>query len=321
MILSFQDTVRSAIFGDDIMEALQEIDICILESKHVAREVSNASTQIFNYLKRKIETTGDDELRNGFIGKEGQFKTTLFDKELHIRWMVIKTNKEKAKTLRLPPFAFDENSSTIYANMVDIGDGVDFLSIVEGLQHELAHLYEKYRRKVPYSNKDWYETANKNIRSRENEVKLAVAQIIYISANYEKTAFANGAYAYLMNSNDYSKNFDNAIQDTQLFKWLYGLKHDLNMISSIEPNDEFLIQALSEYKNLNLQKLLLLANKTVKNLANAIGKIKVKAIEDYEAKYGNHTIHEHKTYQECLKGEKELYLYYGLPLPKELENL
>ena len=118
--------------------------------------------------------------------------------------------------------------------------------------------------------------------------------IIYINHKFEQRAFGNGAYQYMMKSNDYNNNFDNAIKDTQLFKWLTQIKNDYVFIKNTPQGHPLLKAALKPY-NITYDKLLEITEETIDNLIRMLGRIKSKALDDYREQNEVHSMQEHIT--------------------------
>lgn len=314
-IYSFQDIGRCVLYGELVTECLRDIEICILEDRHVARVVRNAAKQLLHYLKEAISQHQYAKDSKGNMVKYGNFKTNLFGQELHIRWQVLFTDDG----LKLPPCSYNENTKTILLYLIETSQGINFLRAAECLQHEIDHFYETQQRQTPYKDADWYEYASK--RMQYGGIGKPIAHIIYVSRQREITAFANGAYSHLMNSDDYINGFDEAIQDTELFRWLQGVKYDLNYIQQYGPNDKSVQDEIGQYNGLSYEMLVQIATDAIKKLATTLGTIKTKAIEDYR---NEHNIIESQTYStdlDELKRDRDLYLYYGLEPPKELQNI
>ena len=121
-----------------------------------------------------------------------------------------------------------------------------------------------------------------------------IANIIYINHKFEQRAFGNGAYQYMMKSNDYNNNFDNAIKDTQLFKWLTHIKNDYVFIKNTPQGHPLLKAALKPY-NITYDKLLEITEETIDNLIRMLGRIKSKALDDYREQNEVHSMQEHIT--------------------------
>ena len=116
-----------------------------------------------------------------------------------------------------------------------------------------------------------------------------IASIMYINHKFEQRAFGNGAYQYMMKSNDYNNNFDNVIKDTQLFKWLTQIKNDYTFIKNTPQKHPLLKAALKPY-NITYDKLLKITEETIGDLIKMLGRIKSKALDDYREQNEIHSM-------------------------------
>ena len=121
-IYSFQDIIRCTLYGKLVTECLREIDICILEDRHIARVVRNATKQLLQYLKEAISQRQYTKDSKGNMVKYGSFKTNLFGQELHIRWQIVFTDND----MKLPPCFYNEKTKTIALNLIETSQGINF---------------------------------------------------------------------------------------------------------------------------------------------------------------------------------------------------
>ena len=164
----------------------------------------------------------------------------------------------------------------------------------ENLQHEISHFFERGKRGKPYHHLEKYNTSITKMNNALTDYEGIIASIIYINHKFEQRAFGNGAYQYMMKSNDYNNNFDNAIKDTQLFKWLTQIKNDYVFIKNTPQGHSLLKAALKPY-NITYDKLLKITEETIDNLIRMLGRIKSKALDDYREQNEVHSMQEHIT--------------------------
>lgn len=263
---------------DYIFEAIEEINYRLLEDRHIAIDVENETERLSKFI---INFLNNFNTKNGHIKRS--FETNLFNKKVIIQIEYdnilkrgISNNKSQFS------FNVDTKNKILYCNILTYNNDINVLKIKESIQHELEHLYEIGMRGGQYKDNTIYKIANAKMNNRTNEYEYKVASVIYASRGYEMRAFANGAYAYISNTNDYVSKYEYSIRDTLLFKWYVGLKECLNFFICNGENDMLLNQAINQYPNLTFKKLVKITQDAIKNYLYLIGRIRSKAIDNAE---------------------------------------
>lgn len=271
------------------MANTEHISRLIEESLSIAQNVVDISEFIGNVLFRDIQNTSYDKSKSsrGVSYKHNQFIINKFGLVLTVNWEFFDVSNKNY----LRPNMINRAKAKIADNELDItivsiGHKLDKRTIFEMVQHEIQHFFEHVKSGGNYGLSDNYKTAVKVLyRSLNNPktvtpIEWRVAIAIYICHKFEQRAYANGAYQFLMKSSDYDNDFKNVIKETKLYKCLDTLFKIENRIRSGKEDNDVLEQVLSQY-NLTQRKFLELITNTKKNILRLIGRIMVKAKNDY----------------------------------------
>lgn len=265
------------------------------EALSIANEVSMASSTIGNMVLNSIKSRQFQ--KSPIVGtafKKGNFSTQIGKENVTIIWEFYNILNEfpENRMLRLRGES-DYANRTIKLTIVAIRGRYDRNDFFQTVQHEVSHLFERGKRHKPYKNLDAYKESINVLNSglgnnRFDNLKGAIANVIYISHKFEQRAFANGAYMYLMKSDDYFNRFRDAIKETRLYQYLIVVDDVEYLIERYIEGGNSIEKYLQAY-GLNITQFLNLIRDTKKNISKLIGRIIVKAIEDYRE---SHEIHE-----------------------------
>jgi hypothetical protein len=270
-------------------ECVNIINQLIIEDRTIADEIKSMTEIIGNMFFSELQKTKTITINNGNAEyKNGEFVYEMLGIRLNIKWKYYNMLSEDI-ALNIKSYAnIDISKKILNICTVCYNGHFNKNDFYERLQHELHHLFERLRRGKPYRNIDKYNISVHKLTDAITNYEGIVANIMYISNSFEQSAFGNGAYQYLMQSKDYLNNFDNAIQNTQLFQWLVTLKEDILFIKKVDGNHPLMKAALKPY-NISYNRLLKITAHTIHNLIKLIGRIKSKAIDDYKLKFETYT--------------------------------
>ena len=177
----------------------------------------------------------------------------------------------------------DLRNKDLYVDFYSIGWKIDQSKLLDLIQHEICHFFEYNKQpNIDYTVPERYRYAVRVLKnSSKNEPDYSIARIIYISHRFEQRAFVNGAYGYLMSSNDYNNSFKNAIKETVLYKWLINIYKSVSILKKSPISD--VETALKPY-HYSPSTIIKIAERTKENLIWLIGRVLSKAMEDYPEK-------------------------------------
>lgn len=285
-----------------IEESLKDINNIVLEDRHISNEVTHITNLLLTYLEDEIKKTPSLPYNmNGVTYKKVNFSQTIFGIKINFICDYYNIFMKSGTDLnKRTVFDSSPDTKTIVATIVAVNGKMNEQEVSEGIQHELEHLFERGKRGKPYGDEDMYKFASKKMNNALTNYERAVAYVIYISRTYEQRAFVNGAYQYMMRSNDYHNNFDNALKETKLFKWYVGMKECLELFEETPDGHPLLRSALKPYGKLDRNELINLTKETIENMSYLIGRLKSKVIDDYNM---SHNIYHFPNEYQSLKNE------------------
>lgn len=265
----------------------------ITEALHIADTVRLISDDVANELYYHIKNDPKSIIKdNKNLYKFGQFEHNDYGIGFTVQWQCynFKSQEELISSNINMSCSFVSAKKTINIKIVTINLVANRKWIEESIQHEVSHMFEFYKMGAFGKNKQIsqnYETAAKILINRnKNQLINAIAVIIYNSVKKEQNAMANGAYKYLMLSDDYFFQFKNAIKQTEIYHYFNDVSNALEQLSQYNGAEKTIIDALKPYDKLSFQQLLKTAKKTKERMAWFIGRIMSKAMNDYKEKYG-----------------------------------
>lgn len=265
----------------------------ITEALHIADTVRLISDDVANELYYHIKNDPKSIIKdNKNLYKFGQFEHNDYGIGFTVQWQCynFKSKEELISSNINMSCSFVSAKKTINIKIVTINLKANRKWIEESIQHEISHMFEFYKMGAFGKNKQIsqnYETAAKILINRnKNQLINAMAVIIYNSVKTEQNAMANGAYKYLMLSDDYFFQFKNAIKQTEIYHYFNDVSNALEQLSQYNGTENAIIDALKPYDKLSFQQLLKMAKTTKERMAWLIGRIMSKAMNDYKEKYG-----------------------------------
>ena len=270
-----------------IEECIQEINNIVLEDRHINNEVIYITNLLLTYLEDEIKKAPSLPYnKDGVTYKKINFFQTIFGIRVNFKCDYFNIfMKSGADLNKRTVFDSQPDTKTIMATIVAVKGKIDEQEVSQGIQHEIEHLFERGKRGKPYGDEDLYKFAYKKMHNALTNYERAIAYIMYISRTYEQRAFVNGAYQYMMRSNDYQNNFDNALKETKLFQWYVGVKECLELIEETPKEHPLLRSGLKPYGGLSKNDIVELAKETIENMSYLIGRLKSKVIDDYNKEH------------------------------------
>lgn len=268
-------------------------DSLIDEAMHVADEVRSIADNLLCKILSLIQIQAP--VKPHIDGEPTKFGSFLYKNDKGISFNTIWefynfSTEEKRKSSKIDSTCrFYPESGTIYIVIIGINNKIEKLEIAEDIQHEVSHMFEFYRndkigKRFAISAK--YKTAVEQLNNtKDGSIENDIALILYIGEKSEQRAFANGAYQYLMRSGDYIHNFSNAMKKTQLYGYAKDIERAYSRLSKYKNYENLISDYLSIY-GISLRKLLKYAVIIRRRLAWYIGRIQVKAINDYRKMHG-----------------------------------
>ena len=274
-------------------ELILEINEKMNEERSISNEVTLMSTEIFYRIMGKIQPYSiSTDMGNQFEYKHGNFIYSKLNISFNVSWDFYNIGNETPRTSEMNQFASaDLSKKAINITIVAINGRINSDSVIESIQHEISHFFEVSKRQgVPYKNMFQYKLAVTILQQEEKftEIMVAIAEVIYISNKFEQRAFGNGAYRYLMNhTDDYFHNFNNAIKKTKLYKYLTLIDNDIELLKDNSDAEYEITETLKRFE-IPYEDFMDLAKSAREGLVRMCGRIKSKAIDDYES---THDIH------------------------------
>lgn len=273
----------------------------ITEALHIADAVKTISDDVADKLLYHIKQ--DPRIRNSSnknLCKVGGFSHVYMGLGFNVQWEFYNFNSKEdflVSGIRSDCF-FSSQAKLIKIIVAAIKNKANIRSIEQSIQHEISHMFEFYKMGALGQLKtlpQYYNTAARKLMSKDKTIiEYYVAVILYNSIKTEQNAMANGAYKYLMKPNANFTQFRYTIEETDLYIYFKEVSKAIDRLSKHSGSETEITEALKIYKGLTFQQLLKIGEATRQRMAWLIGRIIVKAMNDYKEKYG---------FFECVKPE------------------
>lgn len=275
-----------------LKETVEQLQDFINETYTISNEVSMIATTIDMRLFEEYRKTVAEPCENGKM-KSGLFEYNSHGVRLMVDWEW--TILPPAKDSDVEPTEsahIDITQRILHIKVTSVGGAYNHNGILESIQHEVLHLFERQKRNKPYTNINNYKVASDTFEKlaitrattekeqKEKTISGCIASIIYMTYKFEQRAFYNGAYRYIMQSRrDAYYNFDELLHETRLFRRLMDVKFCVDELSAVDPNDSFLRGELEKY-NLTLGKVLRCGRHLIYRLNAMIVRLRDKVMTD-----------------------------------------
>ena len=291
----------------------------ITEALHIADTVKTISDDVADKLLYHIKQ--DPRIQNSSnknLCKAGSFSHVYMGIGFNVQWEYYNfdSKEEYLKSEVRSDCFFSSPAKLIKIIVVAIKNKASLRSIEQSIHHEISHMFEFYKmgalgrlKRLP----QYYNTATRKLMSKDQTIiEYYVAVILYNCLKTEQNAMANGAYKYLMQPNANFTQFRYTIEETDLYIYFNEVSNAIDKLSKLSGSENEITEALKIYNGLTFQQLLKIGEATRKRMAWLIGRIIVKATDDYKKKYG---------IIECVKPETiQQSLILGEKTKKIIEN-
>lgn len=181
----------------------------------------------------------------------------------------------------------------------------------DSLQHEIEHAYQIFRKGESLLSsqtiRNLYNKAADILRGNiktNNIFIIKAAQIIYIGMNFEQDAFVNGMYAFLMKSK-YTDEMLYRLNQSDAYQYFKTIKLNFQDIDeNIDENSEIEIYNIFGIKYKTLRYVF---EEAIKRFQNKIGKVYVKAYQDFLKNNPNQKLSESLTFPNIVKNRKYFF--------------
>lgn len=265
----------------------------ITEALHIADAVKIISDDVSNKLLYHIRQ--DPQIKRGVnknLCKSGEFEHTYVNLTFTVLWEYYNfdSKEEYLKSVIRSDSFFSSQAKLIKIIVVAVKNKASIRNIEQSIQNEVSHMFEFYKmgalgrlKTLP----QYYNTAARKLMDKDKTViEYYIAVILYNSLKTEQNAMANGAYKYLMQPNANFTQFRYIIEETDLYIYFKEVSKSIDKLSDRSVSETEISEALKIYKGLTFQQLLKIGEATRKRMAWLIGRIIVKATDDYKKKYG-----------------------------------
>lgn len=262
----------------------EKLDELISEELSVSDNVTRFSrrigSRILSDFKKRPAVKGGQFLTI----RQGGFTEPFLNRHIEVLWTAYDFTDRKFVTSDYENVGMTSNNGKrITLRFILVRGKPNIMEFYQLIQHEVEHAFELCLRRKPYSNAGNYRIAAHLMHNCRDKMEWVVARLIYISYRFESNAYANGAYQFLMNSNDYINGFRIAIKKTLLYKWLKHIDELESDVRVFIKNGGNIDDYLGCYDKMNEKLLFKLIGRSRKSLARMIGRVIVKAMNDYPA--------------------------------------
>ena len=267
----------------------EEIGLQINEALSIANDVITVSNDLGNMLISAIkETKAFTHVGKG-TKKEGSFLYNHYGLNVNVKWERFNYNTKFRNLMGLQnQGSTSVKGNTLFFRFIIYSGKLNRKEIFDTVQHEVSHYYEQLLWGKSYNTGKNYETASNVLQTRnEEQIKLAIAVVIYAKCKYEHRAFTNGAYQFFMQSDDYYSGFAHIIKKSPIYQALIQVKKAKNIILDYlkDYGPEKLNASLGDYDGIDAEKIIDMTNMAERGLLYGLGRAKTKALMDYRAKH------------------------------------
>lgn len=267
----------------EIDEGLKKI---INEEKGISKELQDITYDVYNKLtdiikSNKISTIHSNDVRyksgefcyNNFLGRVIKIKYHYYN--------FISADSFKLKSNKVNYINRTINDNAIEITVYAISGTIQKVNLLEGLVHELEHLYQYNKANKVFSKSDVYVYALKLKDECEKwTLPYCIGDAIYLSRRFEQDAYVNSLYTRLMNC-VFPSDFDDTLHSGDIYNALKRLKFYLKEIKSCKTFPTHL-------QNIGYthHKFIKECSKAIDNLQRKIARVYNKAKEDFYKENG-----------------------------------
>ena len=278
------EAIRIEIPHEIINESILEIREALYENMTINDEVRKISISVGNRVMEAIPKSPMTKDESGNRIKTGEINFVRGEVRINVSWSARFYDSKDLGNMPNNTAISNFARHFIKVNVVVVDGKIDKAGLFESIQHEVHHLFERFKRGKEYNDMDRYRLAYNNLLEYQDTITYKVCSILYIAFTFEQRAYLNGAYAKLMNSDDYDNGFENAIKETKLFQFLGAVKYFYGYIKELPLDNEELKDILTDLE-LDRKRFLQMAKITIIRIENSIARVIKKAKKDYSAKH------------------------------------
>ena len=285
MAKPINEIIRNTLDNYIICESINEM---IDESLGIAQNVENTVYSILNTIKEQLPTKPMIRYDNlGLRLKELYFEQKLSNTNINISLYILYfKSKEDYYSKQKTVDSYFKNSSDVVNNQITIyyvaiNGNLDFSQLASTIQHELKHHYDEIMgMKSPSRDIDNYNIATNALNGECDEIEYAIASIIYYANKYETSAFANGLYAFLIQTADEryqkhetplsNKDLIDIVKSSEAYQYCIEMDKFVNKLETEKGSKE--LRNLLEKYQITLEKVKKLANYGKRNGLRQIGR-------------------------------------------------
>lgn len=283
---------------------INEVTQFIHEDRGVSEEASYIASAIYDKIMKSVKSrfTDEDFMKKDRFTADGNFIFSKYGIKINVIWNFYNVpDGYKITNDMLTSALANITRGEMKITLLSVNWSYNEASFRETIQHETMHFFENFKRGyVPYKDQNRYNKAygylKKGVNADKNKkrklskteknilkIRKYIAEILYISTEYEQRAFANGAYRYLMSyRRDSFTGFRSRMQGTKLFGWLKEVEQAIEFFNNYDGDPKLIDKELEEY-GIDRIELMTIARGARKNILRQLGRVVSKAIDDADA--------------------------------------
>ena len=280
----------------------RELETCVNEELTIADELSKAANNIIILIKNDIKKMNFSPTKEDCVFcKMGEVKYECFNKTIITRYKYYNfLNNSCYKNCRksFPQINRNNNINIIEIVICAISGHIIETTLYDTVYHELEHIFQQTKANKMFTKPEIYDFAVK--RKREVDVvspEFIICDSIYLTYNFERDAYINGAYGYLLHTCKSYLDVDKMVRNTDLYEAVEQLKF---YYAIIYQNKNKFIETLSlpSYRKfgMSVNDLLKRIKQSIDSYETKITKMKKKTKKDIANKNGEHIMETKKDY-------------------------
>lgn len=288
---------------NEVLEMVRECVRRVLnEELHISDKLSSILDDLVHDIWEQLRQA--PKMRTNTRGihlKEGKFVKNILSKNVEIYWRCYYFGNRQLKEQNPIGNKFQyvknvaQNKYALYFTMVDVMETVDVARFLEGLRHELGHFFfdsnKNFKPDKRIGNLNRF--ANDLLDQKDlNIYKYYIGTILYASLKTEQEAYYNGAYEYMMRSEN-RLSMDLTFYETQFYALYTQLKLSVDEMSKIpgqwwlqHPLTMSTMKDLKKNYGISHSRLLQIGRETLRKFQKDFGDLVVKVTKDIKDKYG-----------------------------------
>ena len=280
----------------------RELETCVNEELTIADELSKAANNIIILIENDIKNCKALINRKaGYFYKNGYVSYKCFNKIIYTEYYYynffnnICYNNSREK---IPQINRNNNIDRISIVIFAVSGNILGTTLYDTVYHELEHIFQQTKANKMFTKTEMYDFAVE--RKREVDVvspEFIICDSIYLTYNFERDAYINGGYGYLLHTCKSYLDVDKMVRNTDLYEAVEQLKF---YYAIIYKNKNKFIETLSlpSYRKfgMSVHDLLKRIKQSIDSYETKITKMKKKAKKDIANKNGEHIMETKKDY-------------------------